>query len=66
MHGFHVHNPCSMFRFVLILGAHTRGMGHHPSRVALAFNSPFKSEWRAVDALCAAHTTSGRTRGLAG
>ncbi|MDX0059787.1 hypothetical protein GOC19_25650 [Sinorhizobium meliloti] len=46
MHGFHVHNSCSMFRFVLILGAHT-GDGHHPSLVAFVFNSPFENEWRA-------------------
>ncbi|RVL98270.1 hypothetical protein CN136_13185 [Sinorhizobium meliloti] len=55
MHGFHVHNPCSMFRFVLLLGAHT-GDGHHPSLVAFVFNSPFKAEWRTRRrAMCDTH-----------
>ncbi|RVG83540.1 hypothetical protein CN177_34190 [Sinorhizobium meliloti] len=48
MHGFHVHNPCSMFRFVLIPDAHTRaGMGTTQDGWALVFNSPFEAEWRA-------------------
>ncbi|RVI87751.1 hypothetical protein CN186_30065 [Sinorhizobium medicae] len=66
MHGLHVHNPCSMFRFVLILGANTRGDGRHPIRMAHVFNSPFNAECELVDALCSAHATSGRTRRLAG